>query len=229
MTKKPATPPIPALSLQHAHQLEAVEHNFYQAIESCIDGYGSIMHELKADMYTRSYVVKFFSIYIDAYKNFAVTSLPLWIPDLKVKSIEWVIMALGNYRGVQSEKLREYFVNLNETLDEHLKNTFGSSKNPLLAALANPNAASSPKSSPANNLRPPPNNSLDTVTTNSPRRDFVQPILETKGWSIEDWAIESKVAYHTAADYLSGRTNPYASSRVKLAKSLGVPVQQLPR
>jgi hypothetical protein len=227
MTKKSATPPMPALSLQHAHQLEAVEHNFYRAIENCIDGYGSIMHELKADTYMRSYVVKFFSIYIDAYKNFAVTSLPLWIPDLKVKSIEWVIMALGNYRGVGPEKLREYFVNLNETLDEHLRNTFGSSANPILTALAGPNALKTPKSLATEQTLPP--SKPIAADSSNPRRDFVQPILDTKGWSIEDWALDAKVAYHTAADYLAGTRKPYASSRLKLAKSLGVQVQQLPR
>jgi hypothetical protein len=148
MTKKSATPPLPALSLQQAHELEAAEHKFYRAIENCIDGYGSITHELKAETYIRSYVVKFFSIYIDAYKNFAATNLPLWIPELKVKSIEWVIMALGNYRGVPTEKLREYFVILDETLDEYLK-TFRSSPNPLLAALADSNP-------PAHPVPPPP-------------------------------------------------------------------------
>jgi lambda repressor-like predicted transcriptional regulator len=61
------------------------------------------------------------------------------------------------------------------------------------------------------------------------RRAFVEPILAAKGWSILDWANEADVAYHTAADYLAGTTKPYRSSRVKLAKALGVSVQQLPK
>jgi lambda repressor-like predicted transcriptional regulator len=61
------------------------------------------------------------------------------------------------------------------------------------------------------------------------REAFVLPILETKGWSILDWSNEAEVAYHTAADYLEGKTRPYRSSRLKMAKALGITVQQLPR
>ena len=61
------------------------------------------------------------------------------------------------------------------------------------------------------------------------RKAVVKPILERKGWSELDWANESNVAYHTAADYLAGKTSPYPSTRVKLAKSLGLSIQQLPR
>jgi hypothetical protein len=60
------------------------------------------------------------------------------------------------------------------------------------------------------------------------RKAVVKPILESKGWSELDWANESNVAYHTAADYLAGKTSPYASTRVKLAKSIGLSIQQLP-
>jgi len=60
------------------------------------------------------------------------------------------------------------------------------------------------------------------------RRAFVEPILTEKGWSILDWANEAEVAYHTAADYLSGCKSPYRSTRAKLAKALGVSANQLP-
>jgi lambda repressor-like predicted transcriptional regulator len=60
------------------------------------------------------------------------------------------------------------------------------------------------------------------------RKAFVEPILLAKGWSILDWANEAEVAYHTAADYLTGTTNPFRSSRTKLAKALGVPPNALP-
>jgi len=60
------------------------------------------------------------------------------------------------------------------------------------------------------------------------RKEAVLRILEEKGWSILDWASEADVAYHTAADYLSGKKNPFRSTRAKLAKALGVPVNSLP-
>ncbi len=63
----------------------------------------------------------------------------------------------------------------------------------------------------------------------STRAGFVIPILKKKGWSILDWANESKVDYNTADDYLKGQTNPYRSTRRKLANALGVPVEELPQ
>ena len=60
------------------------------------------------------------------------------------------------------------------------------------------------------------------------RKTFVEAILTEKGWSILDWANEANVAYHTAADYLAGTKKPYRSTRVKLAKALGIPPNQLP-
>jgi lambda repressor-like predicted transcriptional regulator len=61
------------------------------------------------------------------------------------------------------------------------------------------------------------------------RREFVTPLLKAKGWSPLDWALEATVAPATANDYLANKTNPYRSTRLKLAKALGVPVEQLPK
>jgi ribosome-binding protein aMBF1 (putative translation factor) len=61
------------------------------------------------------------------------------------------------------------------------------------------------------------------------RREFVQKILEEKGWSILDWANEAEVSHATAMDYIQEKTRPYRSTRLKLAKALGVPVDQLPK
>ncbi len=61
------------------------------------------------------------------------------------------------------------------------------------------------------------------------RREFVAPLLDAKGWSPLDWALEAQVAPATANDYLDDKTNPYRSTRLKLAKALGVPVEQLPK
>lgn len=63
----------------------------------------------------------------------------------------------------------------------------------------------------------------------NPREAFVIPLLERRGWSILDWANEANVSPATAQDYLAGKTKPYRNTRVKLAKGLGVSVQQLPR
>lgn len=61
------------------------------------------------------------------------------------------------------------------------------------------------------------------------KRDaFVRPLLNKKGWSIHDWAVNSNVDFHTAASYLKGKTKTYQSTRKKLADSLGVLVEDLP-
>jgi len=61
------------------------------------------------------------------------------------------------------------------------------------------------------------------------RRGYVTPLLDAKGWSPLDWALEAIVAPATVNDYLDDKTNPYRSTRLKLAKALGVPVEQLPK
>jgi lambda repressor-like predicted transcriptional regulator len=67
------------------------------------------------------------------------------------------------------------------------------------------------------------------LATESPRRAFIEHHLEAKGWSVLDWANEAEVAHATAMDFLHGKTYPYRSTRLKLAKALGVPVEELPR
>ncbi len=61
------------------------------------------------------------------------------------------------------------------------------------------------------------------------RAAFVMPILDSKGWSILDWANECNVDFHTANDFLRDRTKSYRSTRKKLAEGLGVPVESLPK
>jgi len=67
----------------------------------------------------------------------------------------------------------------------------------------------------------------DTKPMNE-RRSLVLPILTRKGWSILDWAKYSDVDFHTANNYLKGRTNPYKSTRKKLANALGIDVNKFP-
>jgi hypothetical protein len=61
------------------------------------------------------------------------------------------------------------------------------------------------------------------------RRKVVEPLLDAKGWSVFEWANEAKVAHATAIDYLDLKTNPYPSTRLKLANALGIPQDQLPQ
>ena len=60
------------------------------------------------------------------------------------------------------------------------------------------------------------------------RKSFVAAILYKKGMSRHDWARKSGVDSHTVTGYLNGR-NSYPSTREKLAKSLGLEPNDLPR
>jgi hypothetical protein len=67
------------------------------------------------------------------------------------------------------------------------------------------------------------------ANTQTERKLFVEPILTENGWSILDWASNSKVDFHTADSYLKGKTNPFPSTRKKLADALKVKVDDLPK
>lgn len=54
------------------------------------------------------------------------------------------------------------------------------------------------------------------------RQRFVKSWLSAKGWSIHDWAKNASVDFHTADNYLKGKTRPFPSTRKKLADALGV-------
>lgn len=61
------------------------------------------------------------------------------------------------------------------------------------------------------------------------RLAFILPLLEKRGWSILDWATEAEVTHATAMDYLQDKTKPHRSTRLKLAKGLGISIQELPK
>jgi len=63
-------------------------------------------------------------------------------------------------------------------------------------------------------IAPPPTQPIKA------REAFVRPLLEKRGWSIRDWAAKANVNHRTANDYLEGVTNPYPSTRKKLAQAL---------
>jgi hypothetical protein len=74
---------------------------------------------------------------------------------------------------------------------------------------------------------------VETKPTNASaggtREAFLKPILKEKGFSVHDWAKVARVDFHTANDYLKGKTNPHASNLKKLADALGVEVAKLPK
>jgi hypothetical protein len=60
------------------------------------------------------------------------------------------------------------------------------------------------------------------------RRSVLDPLLNLKGWSVNDWANAAHVSHATAMDYLLGKTDPYPSTRKKLADALAIQISQLP-
>jgi hypothetical protein len=69
----------------------------------------------------------------------------------------------------------------------------------------------------------------DIASSTNERESRIRPLLDTKGWSTHDWAVQSGLDFHTASDYLKGKKNSYPSTRIKLARSLGIDVADLPR
>lgn len=61
------------------------------------------------------------------------------------------------------------------------------------------------------------------------RQLSIFPRLDEKGWSPLRWAAEADVAHDTVIDYLANKTRPHRKTRVKLARALGISVQELPR
>ncbi len=60
------------------------------------------------------------------------------------------------------------------------------------------------------------------------REAFLRSILDNKGFSVHDWANKAGVDFHTADNFLKGKTQPYQSTRKKLAKALDVEAQKIP-
>jgi hypothetical protein len=67
------------------------------------------------------------------------------------------------------------------------------------------------------------------ASADNTRKAFLGPILDEKGFSVHDWAESAKVDFHTANDYLTGKTKPHPSTLKKLADALGLKVTNLPK
>jgi hypothetical protein len=66
---------------------------------------------------------------------------------------------------------------------------------------------------------------LEIVLT---RKASLEPLLAERGFSVHDWAKSANVDFHTANDYLRGKTRPHPSTLKKLAQALGIEVATLP-
>jgi len=75
----------------------------------------------------------------------------------------------------------------------------------------------------------PPSDIQDKASLAHDRESRLRPLLDRKGWSTSDWAVQSGVDFHTVSKYLKGERRPYANTRAKIAKSLGIDVTELPR
>jgi lambda repressor-like predicted transcriptional regulator len=60
------------------------------------------------------------------------------------------------------------------------------------------------------------------------REEFLKAILKKKGFSIRGWACKAKVDFHTADNYLKGKTKPNPDTLKALADALDVKVEELP-
>ena len=68
-----------------------------------------------------------------------------------------------------------------------------------------------------------------TELAGNKRQSFVLAILENKGWSIHQLAIEAQLDSHTVSDFLKGKAKPNRSTRKRLADALGIAVNELPK
>jgi hypothetical protein len=79
-----------------------------------------------------------------------------------------------------------------------------------------------------NKIQPPKTESTNAAAPGNRREAFLRPILVEKGFSVHDWANEAEVDFHTANDYLKGKSKPYPTTLKKLADALGIEVAKLP-
>jgi transcriptional regulator with XRE-family HTH domain len=61
------------------------------------------------------------------------------------------------------------------------------------------------------------------------RKSFLDKRLKIKGYSLRVWATQAGVAVSTVRCYRSGKTNPHPSTLWKLARALGISIEQMPR
>jgi lambda repressor-like predicted transcriptional regulator len=208
LAKKPSL--VPPLSRSKLYELEFIETGLRGSLRMCRDNTGKILD------YLRSYAVEIFDFYNTSYESVPGYTRE-WKPQLMVNAI-YLVMGCCRGERIGLGYLAEYQEVVFQTLKTHVEQLPR-----RRTKLSHPATASASQSDPVPELK------ASTASQLQPRRAFVEPILEEKGWSILEWADEAKVAHATAMDYLQNKTRPYRSTRVKLATALGVSAKQLPK
>jgi hypothetical protein len=214
---------LPYLTREERKERDRLEDILDRDLSACL--YGDRIDEEKALHILHDAAVSIFDLEFNAYSNKPGYE-PKWLPDIVYESVYRVLKAAEN---IYWRDLVSLFKELDKTVTQHVKRIpqkvfirapeQGSPQ--VFAGVDLSTASPLLKMAAIAALTPPP--SLNA------RQAFVNPLLLEKGWSILDWATNSDVAYHTAADYLAGLKNPYPSTRLKLARSLGIVIQQLPK
>jgi len=245
---------MPPLTRAAHEELRGLEHRLQVALSSCCGSY-SLNDPTTAVEYLRTYATEFYDCFYNFYSQFPDPRYrPHWRPASEKFAFQRTVQGIQNIYAI-----RDYFnadttrvARIKRTISDYadritppppgIEKAFPALTGKQAAAYsaAGINLASA---SPlllmvheAAQIPPPPlppevQAQVEAPTTRlaDTRRAYVLPLLEEKGWSILEWATEAEVAYHTTADFLAGKTNPYRSSRLKMARALGVTVQQLPR
>jgi transcriptional regulator with XRE-family HTH domain len=61
------------------------------------------------------------------------------------------------------------------------------------------------------------------------RKAFLDNQIKIKGYSLRVWATQAGVALSTVRHYRSGKTNPHPSTLWKLARALGISIEEMPK
>ena len=61
------------------------------------------------------------------------------------------------------------------------------------------------------------------------RKAFLDKRLKIKGCSLRVWANQAGVGLSTVTCYRSGKTHPHPSTLWKLARALGISIEEMPR
>ncbi len=68
-----------------------------------------------------------------------------------------------------------------------------------------------------------------SATSAVSREEALTPILRQQGLTTHGWALQAGVDFHTADDYLKGKTTPYPNTLKNLADALGITVADMPK
>lgn len=224
---------MPALTRAFTKELRGLERLFGLDLGTCIAGY-EIHDPAAAFQYARTYAIEFYDLYYGFYSQYPAYR-EHWRPASAAFALGRVIQGINGFSILPHFfEQKNRVARIRRTISDHAKRDETplltgkqaqmlaragvdiSSASPLLLSVLHAQAQAGQQ---AANQKPQRNT----------REAVVLPLLEAKGWSILEWADNSYLAYHTAADYLAGKTDPYRSTRKKLAESIGLSVQQLPK